>query len=342
MNYTTPPPQMYYPQDFTPDREEKKKIRKNYNTVGLVLLVLNVLTIIICSVCYDIFCPEVIYDEYGATVIGLKEAIIGGCFPAIMAMLTFGGYCLCARYNPKELFSTEKVKGGEVCRYALIVLMLQQVSFFITVGISTTLYAMGLEVPDMNMVYEHKPSVYAADVIASVILAPIGEELIYRGVVLRCCAKVSRRFAIFFSAFVFGIMHGNPYQFVLGFILGIPLAIITIRTGSLIPAIICHMANNFFACIPTVVGYFDESASYIINVIYIPLFLLIGIFAFVPEIISGRMKLPEYTEYHRKRTFPIMITSWSMIIAMAIFVYDLIRSVQPIAEVVEDVIEKEL
>ncbi len=335
MNYTTPPPQMYYPQDFTPDKEEKKKIRRNYNTVGIVLLVLNVLTIVICSVCYEIFCPEIIYDEQGMTVMGLKEMIIGGCFPAIIAMLTFGGYCFCTRYNPRELFRTEKVKGGEVCRYVLIILMFQQVSFLCTMMISTALYSIGLEVPDMNMVYEHTPSVYAADVIASVILAPIGEELIYRGIVLRSCAKVSQRFAIFFSAFVFGIMHGNPYQFVLGFMLGIPLAIITIRTGSLIPAIICHMVNNLAATIPLVVGYFNETASYAINIIYIPLFLLIGIFAFVPELISGRMKLPEYTEFHRKRTLPVMITSWSVILTMVIFVYELITSIQPIVLPVE-------
>ena len=330
MNYTSP--QMYYPQDFTPDREEKKKIRRNYNTVGMVLLVLNVLTIVICSVCYDFFCPEIVYDEQGMTVMGIKEIIIGGCFPAIIAMFTFGGYCLFTKYNPAELFRTEKIRGAEVLRYVLIILMFQQVSFFCTIIISNLLYAIGLEVPDMNMVYEHTPSVYAVDVIASVILAPIGEELIYRGIILRRCAKVSQRFAIFFSAFVFGIMHGNPYQFLLGFMLGIPLAIITIRTGSLIPAIICHMANNAFACIPTVVGYFNEDISMVINILYIPLFLLVGIFAFIPEIISGGMKLPEYTEYHRKRTLPIMITSWSVISAMVIFVYELITSVQPIAE----------
>lgn len=331
MNYTTPPPQMYYPQDFTPDKEEKKKIRKNYNTVGIVLLVLNVLTIILCTISYDIFCPEIIYDEQGMTVIGLKEAIIGGCFPAIMAMLTFGGYCLFTRYNAGDLFRRDNVRGGEVVRYALIVLMLQQVSFFFTIMISNVLYALGLEVPDMNMVYEHTPSVYAVDVIASVILAPIGEELIYRGVVLRSCAKVSQRFAIFFSAFIFGIMHGNPYQFVLGFLVGIPLAIITIRTGSLIPSIICHMVNNAFACIPSLVGYFNETASMVINILYIPLFILIGLFAFVPEVISGRMKLPEYTEFHKKRTLPVMITSWSVIVAVIIFVYELVTSIQPIA-----------
>lgn len=325
-------------QDFTPDREEKRKIRKNYNTVGIVLLTLNLLTVIICSICYEIFCPEIVYDADGMMVIGLKEAIIGGCFPAIVAMLTFGGYCFFTRYNAGELFRTEKVRGGEVFRYALIVLMLQQISVFCTMIISTALYSVGLEVPKVNMVYEHTPSVYAVDIISSVILAPIGEELIYRGVVLRCCSKVSQRFAIFFSAFVFGIMHGNPYQFVLGFLLGIPLAIITIRTGSLISAIICHMVNNAAASLTSLVGYFNEEMGMLINLLYIPLFFVMGMIVFVPEAASGRMKLPQYTAYHRKRTLPIMVTSWSMIVVLLMYIYELITSIQPIVENVEELI----
>ena len=167
------------------------------------------------------------------------------------------------------------------------------------------------------------------------ILAPIGEELIYRGVVLRCAAKVSQRFAIFFSAFIFGIMHGNPYQFVLGFLLGIPMAIVTIKTGSLIPAIICHMANNALASIPSVVEYFNEDAAFAVNVITIPVFLILGLVVFASEAASGGLKLPAYTEFHKKRTFPVLVTSWSMILITVIYIADLIMSIQPIEEMPE-------
>lgn len=182
---------------------------------------------------------------------------------------------------------------------------------------------------------ERTPSVYAADIISAVILAPIGEELIYRGVVLRCAAKVSQRFAIFFSAFIFGIMHGNPYQFVLGFLLGIPMAIVTIKTGSLIPAIICHMANNALASIPSVVEYFNEDAAFAVNVITIPVFLILGLVVFASEAASGGLKLPAYTEFHKKRTFPVLVTSWSMILITVIYIADLIMSIQPIEEMPE-------
>lgn len=332
MNNLTPPP-MFYPQDLEVSHEEKRSIRKNYNTVGIVLLAAYLLTLVVCLFCYRIFCPESTYDENNAEIVGIKEAIIGGCLPAVFSMVTFVGYCFFTRYNPNELFTVNRLKSGEIVRYALIVLMLQQVSFFSTLILSEGLYTVGLEVPSANMVLEHTPAVYAIDAFSSIILAPIGEELIYRGVVLRCTAKVSQRFAIFFSAFVFGIMHGNPYQFVLGFIVGIPLAILTIRTGSIIPSIICHMVNNLFATIPSVVEYFNPETSYLLSVLSIPVFLIIGIIVFVLEIISGGLKLPEYTLHHKKRTLPIMVTSWSIIVTMILFVADLMLSIRPIMEV---------
>lgn len=323
------PPNMYVPEV---SREEKRSLRKNYNSIGLVLLILYVLIFAACTVCFKIFCPEVSYDENGMAIYGLADMIIGACFPAIMAILVFAGYCMITRYNPKEIINTQNVSGMETFKYVLIVLMCQQISMICTIFIATTLSMMGLEVTGLNYVLEHKPSVYAVDIFSAVILAPIGEELIYRGIVLRCSAKISQRFAIFFSAFIFGIMHGNPYQFVLGFLIGIPLALITIKTGSIIPAIICHMANNAVASVSLVVEYFNEDVSFAISWIMLPIFLIEGIVVLVSEISAGNIRIPPYTIQHKKRTLPILITSWSMIVIMIFYVYDLIRSVQPIAD----------
>lgn len=326
------PPQMYYPYGDEAAPEEKKEIRRNFNAVGAVLLILYILIIVACMTAYMFFSPDTEYNEYGEAVYGLADMIIGGCFPALMAIIVFAGYCAAARYNPKELFRTDNLDGRQILKYVIIVLFFQQVSMICSMIMSNGLYSLGLEVSGLNYVLDHKPSVYAVDVFSSVILAPIGEELIYRGIVLRCTAKISQRFAVFFSAFIFGIMHGNPYQFVLGFLLGIPMAMITIKTGSLIPSIICHMVNNTVATVPSIVEYFNEEASFAVSVISLPVFLIVGLVVFVSEVSSGEMKLPAYTQYHKKRTFPILITSWSMIVITVIYVGDLIMSIQPIEE----------
>ncbi len=329
------PPQMYYPYGDSAAPDEKKEIRRTFNSVGVALLVLYILIIVLCRAAYTYFSPDIEYNVYGQIVYNFADTVICFCFPAVIAIIVFAGYCAAERYNPKELFKTKNLKCGQILKYVMIVLFLQQVSTILTVIMSSGLYSLGLEVPMGNYVLDHKPSVYAADIIAAVILAPIGEELVYRGIVLRCTAKISQRFAIFFSAFIFGIMHGNPYQFVLGFLLGVPMAIITIKTGSLIPSIICHMAANFVATVPSVAGYFNEDSSLVASVIILPVLLIAGLAVFVYEAASGGLRLPPYTEYHKKRTLPILITSWSMIAVTVFYVYDLITSIQPIAELPE-------
>lgn len=328
-----PPPQFFYPPADYVMPEEKKKIRRQYNAIGIVLLSLLVLMNVICQGAFLLLMAmgdEIVYDENGAVVNDLWDIIIGGCFPALIAMIVFAGDCFFTKYDPRELFSVKNVKAGETFRYMLIVLFFQQVSLICTIFISGGLDFMGLYVPSVDYTVEHDPMVYIAELLGAVILAPIGEELIYRGVVLRCSAKISQRFAIFFSAFIFGIMHGNPYQFVLGFLLGIPLAMVTLKTGSIVPAIICHITNNLIASVSEIVGYFNEEMSYIVPFIMLPIFFIIGLIVLISAAAGGRIKFPAYTSYHKSRTLPILVTSWSVIVVTALYVIELIMSIKPI------------
>ena len=83
--------------------------------------------------------------------------------------------------------------------------------------------------------------------IASVIVAPICEELIYRHLLLKPLRRYSDMTAAVVSAMIFGISHFNFDQFLYTFFFGFALAVITMRSGSIVPAVICHMANNLIA-----------------------------------------------------------------------------------------------
>lgn len=56
------------------------------------------------------------------------------------------------------------------------------------------------------------------------ILAPLSEELIFRGYILQSLRPYGKKFAVVLSAFLFGIFHGNllqtPYAFLMGLVLG--------------------------------------------------------------------------------------------------------------------------
>ena len=75
------------------------------------------------------------------------------------------------------------------------------------------------------------------------ILAPITEEILFRGLIMRTFAPYGKKFAVVASAFLFGIFHGNlvqsPFAFALGLVLGY-----TAMEYSLVWSIALHMFNN--------------------------------------------------------------------------------------------------
>ena len=76
-------------------------------------------------------------------------------------------------------------------------------------------------------------------------LAPAGEELFFRGFMLTRLRQVwSAGPAILATALAFGLIHGEWIHGVLATGIGIYLGVVTERSASVIPAVICHVANN--------------------------------------------------------------------------------------------------
>ena len=77
------------------------------------------------------------------------------------------------------------------------------------------------------------------------ILGPVLEEVLFRGIILDgFLNRYKPAKAIFWSAFLFGLFHLNPWQFIPGFFIGILLAWIYWKTRSLVPVILVHIVNN--------------------------------------------------------------------------------------------------
>jgi len=73
--------------------------------------------------------------------------------------------------------------------------------------------------------------------------APIAEEILFRGLIQGTLRPYGKRFAIFGSAFLFGMFHGNlvqtPFAFAVGLVLGY-----TAETYSLFWSVALHAFNN--------------------------------------------------------------------------------------------------
>lgn len=137
---------------------------------------------------------------------------------------------------------------------ALIVLIALGMGFTVNFGMEVAVYIIPASVLESYMELMETAAIGESilSTLAAVCLAPIGEELVYRGT----CMYYGERFAeglgekkAFWIANViqalgFGIFHMNLLQGSYAFLLGLGLGYLTRRYKSLVPAMIAHCVIN--------------------------------------------------------------------------------------------------
>ena len=121
----------------------------------------------------------------------------------------------------------------------------------LTLALSIVIEPIVTFIPMPDFVKELFESMITNDIyslITVAFLAPVLEEIIFRGIILNGLLKnYSPIKAIVWSAALFGIVHLNPWQFIGAFIIGLVIGWIYWKTNSIIPGILIHFVNNFTA-----------------------------------------------------------------------------------------------
>ena len=81
------------------------------------------------------------------------------------------------------------------------------------------------------------------------LLAPLAEELVFRGAILRALLQWCKRpwIAIAISAVFFAVAHMNPAQLPHAFLIGLLIGWMYYRTDSIVPGVVYHWINNSVA-----------------------------------------------------------------------------------------------
>ncbi|MGE6396465.1 CPBP family intramembrane glutamic endopeptidase [Chryseobacterium scophthalmum] len=88
-------------------------------------------------------------------------------------------------------------------------------------------------------------------ILAAVIMAPIFEEILLRGIIQKGMINngVKPWKAILLASVLFGLIHGNPWQFVGATLLGTVLGLVYYKTKSLLLPMLLHGFNNLCSAI---------------------------------------------------------------------------------------------
>lgn len=336
-----------------PDKDERRAIRKQYSRTALVLL-LNIvifnwvfrgLLMLGCALYGGGFTKEAL--EIGANAFYDNQFLSTAysCFVPIVsetAAILLGLKIL--KYKPdfKRLATREGYGGGTVMKLITLCLGLQLAATVITQIIAFVLDKFGLTGRTIDL---SATTSFGANVFMyfyACLLGPVLEELLYRGILLQSMRKYNERFAIFLSALIFGLMHQNYQQFVLAFLIGIPLAIVTIKHGSIIPAVCTHIIVNTTASVSSVLlqyccpdlydaalsgaepdissvgtaGWIILFGTVVIRFGFAVAALIVGIVSLIK---GGNMSRP--TPAGKSRALPVLLTSVPWIVIFLLYGY---------------------
>ena len=266
-----------------PDAVEKKNLKRAYAVGGGCMLAHFIITDYIASafMIAIMIIIKKLNPDADANVISTyirSSSILAGIMLIVYLMSNVGFAYIGMRINKddcRDFVRTRDFTFAKGVQYCLIGI------FFLFVS---TITAYFIEV--MFSQFGHTTRVMETDGIGvsdigkvvmltyTCVIAPVTEEIFFRGMLLKAFGKANQRFAVFFTALMFGLAHANIPQFVLTFLLGIFLAHITLKHGSLIPAILVHFFVNTFSTVMSESG-FEGNALIIANELFI-LFALLG------------------------------------------------------------------
>ena len=133
------------------------------------------------------------------------------------------------------------------------------------------------------------------------------EELLFRGVIMQSLRRFGDSFALWTSAILFGLCHGNLIQGPNAILMGLVIGYLVLRSGSLVTGIVMHLINNALALgFDTIIQQLGREQSAMLNGLILLLYLLLGVVALIWllvtntnmfRVIPSRYPLPEAQKF---------------------------------------------
>lgn len=240
--------------------------------IGALLLFMG--TEVLCAVCVTLFAatrsPGL---PYGASDLVLISTLVAQILLFVVGVFWYRNLRFERSFRPID-YGKGRFEGPEAApvpahrslRHILAkVLLLLLLGVCLQIVISSLLSLVALVLPHLmdsyNEMMEGVAGTSWLSVVSVALLAPLCEEVYFRGVCLQLARRIhpDLRVAVIAQALVFAIAHGNLVQGLYAFFLGIILGAVVLRAGGLPASMVLHFAINMSSY--SVGLAFDEMAG---------------------------------------------------------------------------------
>lgn len=313
-------------------KQDNKEMKKEINRTGWMVFTYYAVffaTVMIFTIFQMAFSmvlnPRISEGELMQTVISSGTSSIFG--------LLFG-FVIIVLFRHKQLFSYDLVHEDKplpqkVFLRLLCVFLGSQLLFsIINVALESVFNLFGYTI-QMQVEAATASSTTVSMFLYASIGAPIFEEVVFRGAVLRSLEKFGKPFAMIVSSALFGIYHGNLPQGIFAFFVGMVLSYVAIEY-SFKWAVALHMINNLVMgeVLTMVLSPFSEAFQTVV-VLCILLFFFVMACYFL---LKYRKKIREFfkTQPAEPNAYRLVFTSVGVILFTLVNLYSMIETIAPL------------
>ena len=241
------------------ERKSHKKLFSKLALAFVVYLLVSEVLSIAAGYTIGYFAPHLLANTTFVLIIS----------SAIQYLVAFPIFYVCLKSLPKYAPMSTPVGFKRVLRYLMVAVFVMYIGNNISTFLMEKISLLLGRVPEntINTVLDESKIWVSALIVG--IIGPIVEELMFRKLFIDRLTRYGEVVAIFFPALIFGLFHGNLYQFFYAFFIGVVLSYVYIKTGNILYSTGLHIfINMFFGVLPSFVFTmldYNELITLVIN-----------------------------------------------------------------------------
>ena len=232
------------------DKQINKFLRRRFSQIGWITVAYYLLMNVLASLGMILEMAKQSIWSFAAGDFSMDldmDAIMGNAWGYILTILV--GFALLDAWKGREFWKREVLAKESSMKISTFLCMLcfcmgaQMVSSLWITLLELLMQPAGKSVMPVLESVAGSSDTFSMFLYAS-IFAPIWEELLFRGFVLRSLRPYGKRFAIVGSAILFGLFHGNLLQAPYAVFMGLLMGYVTVEY-SFVWSVLLHIFNNF-------------------------------------------------------------------------------------------------
>lgn len=316
---------------------DRKSLKKTGNQVGTALLIYIILNFAVAIIwmfieliAMALETPDILQQEnlFKNALTKMEESgassIAAVCVGVLFLILFFR-----KKVSVKQIFVSRKTMTRKTFWQLLCVFMGAQLVTVLGFGLIET----GLNLFGFSAMGDMESATAATTTLSGflymAVLAPLAEEIVYRGFILKSLEKYGKVFAIFVSAVLFGTMHMNLAQDIGAVLVGFVLAYVAVEYSA-VWSILLHIINNalFGELFSMAIGGFGKLTQIIINYAVMIIFFAFG----TGVLYRNKKAIRRYLQENKpaKKSLVYVFTSFAVIVLILFEFVIAIDGVQPL------------